>query len=185
MQFVKVNDQQLEAVVQTRPGDSAWDGRESKAITFAATYEEAMNLFSDGVPWSVVYTNPEDGQEMERDLSEFALAGPVTDNRNGTVTVKMGRYLDTELMTLSLGEVPRNHKEAVQLRSAIETAAQSLDDNTAAEVVSLFPMLKVDGSLIKAGTRIQWNGKVIRAKVDLWDRADHSPENAPTLWEGI
>jgi hypothetical protein len=172
-------------VVQTRPSDNAWSGRESKAITFVSTYQEAINLFTDGVSWAVVYTNSDDGTEEEKDMSAFAMAGPVTDNRNGTVTVKMGRYLDTELLTLSLGEVPRSHREAVQLRSAIETAAQSLDDNTAAEVVSLFPTLKGDGSLIKADTRIQWNGKVIRAKVDLWDRADHSPENAPTLWEGI
>lgn len=182
---VKVNDILLDAVVQTRPSDNAWNGRESKAITFVSTYQEAINLFTDGVLWSVVYTNSDDGTEVETDLSAFAMAGPVTDNRNGTVTVKMGKYLDTELLTLSLGEVPRSHREAVQIRSAIETAAQSLDDNTAAEVVSLFPTLKVDGSLIKAGTRIQWNGKVIRALVDLWDREDHSPENAPTLWEGI
>lgn len=182
---VKVNGMELEALVQTRPSDSNWNGRESKAITYAATYQEAINLFADGVSWAVVYTNPDDGQETETDMSAFAMAGPVTDNRNGTVTVKMGKYLDTELLTLSLGEVPRSHREAVQLRSAIETAAQSLDDNTAAEVVSLFPTLKGDGSLIRAGTRIQWNGKVIRALVDLWDREDHSPENAPTLWEGI
>lgn len=182
---VKINETLLDAIVQTRPVDSAWDGRESKAITYAATYQEAINLFTDGVPWSVVYTNPDDGTEAETDMSVFAMAGPVTDNRNGTVTVKMGKYLDTELMALSLGEVPRSHKEAIQLRSAIETAAQSLDDNTAAEVVSLFPTLKGDGSLIKAGTRIQWGGKVIRAKVDLWDREDHSPENAPTLWDGV
>jgi hypothetical protein len=182
---VKINGTELDALIQTRPGDSTWGGRESKAISFAATYEEAMELFSDGVPWSVVYTNPEDGQEMERDLSEFALAGPVTDNRNGTVTVKMGKYLDAELLTLSLGEIPGSHQEAVQLRTAIETASQSLDDNVAARAVALFPRLKCDGSLIKAGTRIQWKGKVIRAKVDLWDREDHSPENAPTLWEGV
>lgn len=182
---VKVNGMELEALVQTRPSDSNWNGRESKAITFASTYQEAINLFADSVPWAVVYTDPDDGQETEADMSAFAMAGPVTDNRNGTVTVKMGKYLDTELMTLSLGEVPRSHKEAVQLRSAIETAAQHLDDNTAAEVVSLFPTLKGDGSLIRTGTRIQWKGKVIRAMVDLWDRADHSPENAPALWEGI
>ena len=182
---VKVNGAEFDAVVQTRPNDSAWNGRESKAITYASTYQEAISLFTDGVSWSVVHVNPENGTETEADMSAFAMAGPVTDNRNGTVTVKMGRYLDTELMTLSLGEVPRSHQEAVQLRSAIETAAQSLDENTAAEVVSLFPMLKGDGSLIKAGTRIQWGGKVVRALVDLWDREDHSPENAPALWEGI
>lgn len=179
---VKVNGVEFDAVVQTRPSDSAWNGRESKAITYAATYQEAMDLFTDGVSWAVVYVNPEDGTEEETDMSAFAMAGPVTDNRNGTVTVKMGRYLDTELMTLSLGEVPKSHHDAVQLRSAIETAAQSLDDNTAAEVVSLFPTLKGDGSLIKAGTRVQWCGKVVRALVDLWDMEIYNPDNAPTIW---
>lgn len=182
---VKVNGMELDAVVQNRPSDSNWNGRESKAITYAATYQEAIALFTDGVSWSVVYVDPEDGTEKETDMSAFAMAGPVTDNRNGTVTVKMGKYLDTELMTLSLGEVPKSRKEAVQLRSAIETAAQSLDDNTAAEVVSLFPTLKGDGSLIKAGTRIQWGGKVVKSMVDLWDMDIYNPENAPTLWEGI
>ena len=76
-------------------------------------------------------------------------------------------------------------ERAKKLRPIIEQAAQSLDEKTASEGAELFPALKYDGSLIKAGTRIQWNGKVIRAKVDLWDRVDHSPENAPTLWEGI
>lgn len=185
MQYVKINGTKLEALVQTRPADYEWNNRESKAITFAASYDEAMDLFADGASWSVVYVNDEDGSEEEAAMPEFAMAGPVTDNRNGTVTVKMGKYLDTELLTLSLGEVPKSHQEAVQLRSAIETAAQSLDDNTASEVVSLFPVLKGDGSLIRVGTRVQWNGKVIRAKVDLWDRTDHHPENAPTLWEGI
>ena len=182
---VKVNGIELDAIVQTRPSDSAWGGRESKAITYASTYQEAIGHFTDGVSWSVVHVNPENGTETETDMSAFSMAGPVTDNRNGTVTVKMGRYLDTELMTLSLGEVPKSHKEAVQLRSAIETAAQSLDDNTAAEVVSLFPTLKQDGSLIKAGTRIQWGGKVVRAMVDLWDMEIYDPEHAPTIWEGI
>ena len=182
---VKVNGMELEAIVQTRPSDSTWNGRESKAITYASTYQEAIDLFTDGVSWSVVYTNPEDGTETEVDMSAFAMAGTVTDNRNGTVTVKMGRCLDTELLAMSLGAIPANRAEAVHLRSAIEMAVQSLDDNTAAEVASLFPTLKGDGSLIKVGTRIQWGGKVIRAKVDLWDREEHSPENAPALWEGV
>lgn len=185
MQYVKINDNMFEAIVQTRPSDNAWDGRESKAITFAATYEEAIALFKDGIHWSVVHKNPEDGTEVEEDMPEFALAGSVTDNRNGTITAKMGKYLDTELLTLSLGGVPKSHSEAVQLRAAIETAAQSLDENAADSAVSLFPILKKDGSLIRAGTKIQWNGKVIRALVDLWDREDHSPDNAPTLWDGI
>lgn len=78
-----------------------------------------------------------------------------------------------------------NRAEALRLRAIIETAAASLDDKTASTAPTLFPRLKQDGSLIKAGTRINYNGSIKRAAVDLWDTADNSPDNAPTLWEDI
>ena len=78
-----------------------------------------------------------------------------------------------------------NRAEALRLRAIIETAAASLDDKTASTAPTLFPRLKQDGSLIKAGTRINYNGSIKRAAVDLWDTVDNSPDNAPTLWEDI
>lgn len=78
-----------------------------------------------------------------------------------------------------------NRAEALRLRAIIETAAASLDDKTASTAPTLFPRLKQDGSLIKAGTRINHNGSIKRAAVDLWDTVDNSPDNAPTLWEDI
>lgn len=78
-----------------------------------------------------------------------------------------------------------NRAEALRLRAIIETAAASLDDKTASTAPTLFPRLRQDGSLIKAGTRINHNGSIKRAAVDLWDTADNSPDNAPTLWEDI
>lgn len=75
--------------------------------------------------------------------------------------------------------------EAIRLRAIVEQAAVSLDDQTASEAATLFPRLKNDGSLIKAGTRINWNGTIKRAAVDVWDRAENNPDNAPTLWEDI
>ena len=78
-----------------------------------------------------------------------------------------------------------NRAEALKLRAIIETAAASLDDKTASTAPTLFPRLRQDGSLIKAGTRINHNGSIKRAAVDLWDTADNSPDNAPTLWEDI
>ena len=78
-----------------------------------------------------------------------------------------------------------NRAEALRLRVIIETAAASLDDKTASTAPTLFPRLKQDGSLIKAGTRINYNGSIKRAAVDLWDTVDNSPDNAPTLWEDI
>ena len=78
-----------------------------------------------------------------------------------------------------------NRAEALRLRAIIETASVSLDDKTASTAPTLFPRLKQDGSLIKAGTRINYNGSIKRAAVDLWDTVDNSPDNAPTLWEDI
>ena len=76
-------------------------------------------------------------------------------------------------------------KRAEQLRPIIEQAAQSLDDKTASEGAELFPALKQDGSLVKAGTKINWNGAVKKAAVDLWDTVENNPVNAPTLWQDI
>ena len=75
--------------------------------------------------------------------------------------------------------------EALKLRSIVELASTSLDDKTASEGVSLFPRLKGDGSLVEAGTRINWSGVIKRAAVDLWDRSENDPDHAPTLWEDI
>ena len=76
-------------------------------------------------------------------------------------------------------------EEAMKLRSIVEIAAVSLDDKTASEGATLFPRLKQDGSLVRAGTRINWHGTIKRAANDLWDREDNDPDNAPTLWEDI
>lgn len=75
--------------------------------------------------------------------------------------------------------------EAVKLRQIVEQAAASLDDQAASAGASLFPRLKGDGALIKAGTRINWKGAIKRAASDLWDTNENSPESAPTLWEDI
>ena len=75
--------------------------------------------------------------------------------------------------------------EAIRLRSIVEQAAESLDDQTASAAPTLLRRLKQDGKLISAGTRINWGGVIKRAAVDLWDTAANTPDAAPTLWEDI
>ena len=70
-------------------------------------------------------------------------------------------------------------------RQNIILASASLDDKTASETPELFGKLNQNGELVKAGTRINWNGVLKRAAVDLWDTAENNPDNAPTLWEDI
>ncbi len=74
---------------------------------------------------------------------------------------------------------------ARQLRKMIETLAANLSDADASTAAELFPRLKGDGSLVENGTRINWNGTVKRAAVDLWDTAENTPDAAPTLWEDL
>ena len=96
MTYIKINDRQIPASIQGYGRDRDWDDRESKAITLEMSYEEAMALFVDDLDWAIVY---EDGETTEiYDNGAFCVAGPVTDHRDGTVTVKMGRITDGEAL---------------------------------------------------------------------------------------
>lgn len=54
---------------------------------------------------------------------------------------------------------------AKKLRPIVEQAAASLDDKTASEAPTLFPRLKQDGSLVRAGTRICHNGEIKKRRL--------------------
>lgn len=188
MTTVKISGLEFDAVVQTRPNDSAWGNRESKAITVTTTYEEVKRLFTDDVSWSILVSqNTIDGnvELIEKDMSDYSIAGSITDNRDGTITVKMGKHKDNELMRFSLGSNPQSYAEASALRNVIEMASSFLDDKTASSVASLFPHLRYNGALVSAGTRINWNNIVKKAAVDLWDTIENNPENAPALWQDL
>lgn len=100
MTYVKINGEQLPATIRGRRADTEWDLRESKAITLAMDYETALATFVDGLEWSIVAVTTVAGEERteEFDNSEFYVVGPVADNRNGTVTVKMGKKTDGEML---------------------------------------------------------------------------------------
>ena len=61
----------------------------------------ASPLLPDGTPWSIVQRTPapdESGTENENewDNSAYSLSGDITDHRDGTVTIKMGKPTDLE-----------------------------------------------------------------------------------------
>jgi hypothetical protein len=76
-------------------------------------------------------------------------------------------------------------EQARKYRAIIESAMSLTDDKLASEAPDLFPSLAESGALIKAGTRINWNGTIKRAAVDLWDTVVNNPDNAPLMWEDI
>ena len=76
-------------------------------------------------------------------------------------------------------------ERARMLRKNIIVSSASLEDKFASETPELFARLNQNGELIKVGTRINWNGVLKRASVDLYDTLENNPDNAPTLWEDI
>lgn len=76
-------------------------------------------------------------------------------------------------------------ERARTLRKNIIASSASLEDKVASETPELFGRLNENGDLIKAGTRVNWNGSLKRAAADLWDTKENNPDNAPTLWEDI
>lgn len=87
-----------------------WDRRDTKSITLEMTHEQAVSLFVDGLAWSIVQRNDQpvlddQGQPTGEtttvtqtfDNSEYSVAGAITDNRDGTVTVMMGKKTELEI----------------------------------------------------------------------------------------
>ena len=111
MTYVKIGGTEYPAEINGKLADREWDGRDSKAITLTMGYSEAVALFVNGVAWSIVQRESvpvldENGQPTgetteqvsEFDNSDYSVAGSITDNRDGTVTCKMGRPTETETL---------------------------------------------------------------------------------------
>lgn len=81
--------------------------------------------------------------------------------------------------------IVRTVEEARAWRSQLDKALPTVPDKDASGCVDLYPTLKQSGSLIKAGTRINWNGWLKQATVDLWDTEANDPDHAPNLWVKI
>lgn len=101
MTYIRVGEKMYPATIVGRVGDNTWDGRESKSITLTMSHDEVAALLPDGTPWSIVQRTPApDGSgtenENEWDNSAYSLSGDITDHRDGTVTIKMGKPTDLE-----------------------------------------------------------------------------------------
>lgn len=110
MTYFKTNGTEYPASIAGRMADRDWDGRASKSVTLTMTHAQAVQLFVDGLVWSIVQrdtvpvygtdgnpTGETEEQVQEWDNADYAVAGPITDNRDGTITAKMGKKTELEL----------------------------------------------------------------------------------------
>ena len=172
--FVKINSINYPAEIYGHVRDTAWDGRESKVIVLALTIQEALDLFVDGLQWAIVYGT----QTIPQD--DFIIAGPITDNRNGTVSVRMGKATATEVSNVITGgavDLPT----AYAMRAVIEESVAALDDETAVTVPSLFTPWK-PGEAVNVGDRRYYAPRLYKVVQAHTTQADWTPDVTPALW---
>ena len=199
---IKVNNTEYPAAISGANNDRTWDGRDTKIITLTMTHAEAAALLPDNTPWSIVQRDTvpkydEDGQPTgetkevvnEYDNSEYSIAGDITDHRDGSVSIKMGKPTETEnakATVTALAGAPVTYARAVELRPIIEQAAVSLSDGEAATVPELitawaYPVAYAEGD------RRSYGGKVykVRPGQGHTSQADWTPDKTPNLWAVI
>lgn len=114
-QYLKVNGQEYPAKFISKYQDLNWDKRETQTIYLTMSHDAVAALLPSGTPWSIVMRETQDvldeqGQPTgeteevvnEYDNSEYSLAGDITDHRDGTVSIKMGKPTEAETLRAQL-----------------------------------------------------------------------------------
>lgn len=195
--YIKVNNTEYPAAVNGVNNDRAWDGRDTKTVTLTMTAAEAAALLPDNTPWSIVQRDTRDvldeqGQLTgetkevvnEYDNSAYSLAGQITDHRDGTVSIKMGKPTESELsaatVTVLVGQ-SITPQRALELRPVIEAAAGSLPDGEAAAAVELFPAWEYPHDYA-AGDRTADGGKLYKCQQAHTSQEGWKPSATPAMW---
>ena len=144
--------------------------RETQTVHLTMPYAQAAALLPSGTPWSNVFRETKDKLDndgnptgkteevvTEEDMSAYSLSGAITDHRDGTVSIKMGKPTETEsavgAVVALTGEVVTMAR-AAELRPVIEQASASLSDGEAAKSPELFPRWADHiGETVKPGDR--------------------------------
>lgn len=204
--YIKVNNIEYPAAVNGVYNDRTWDNRDTKTITLTMTHAEAAALLPDNTPWSIVQRETVDvldeqgkptGETKEvvneYDNSEYSLAGDITDHRNGTVSIKMGKPTETEnavgAVVALTGEVVTVAR-AAELRPMIEQAAKSFTDTEAAKSPELVARWADHiGEVVAPGDRMSDtdNDGILRVyRVNdghgHTTQADWPPHSTPAMW---
>ena len=113
--YIKINNTEYPAEISGNSADITWDRRWTKSIRLSMSANEIAALLPNNTPWSIVQRDMMDvldeqgnptGETKEvvneYDNSEYSLSGDITDHRDGTVTIKMGKPTETETLRAQL-----------------------------------------------------------------------------------
>lgn len=116
--YIEINDVRYPAHIDGKLIDKEWDNRSSKSITLEMNYEDALKLFVNNAEWNIIQETEEIIETIDTngsiinevvtkavsyDNSEYGIAGDITDHRDGTITVKMGKFSEKDLLAMIEG----------------------------------------------------------------------------------
>ena len=197
--YIKVNNTEYPADINGNHKDRSWGERDTKTITLTMSHDAVSALLPDNTPWSIVQREMvdvlnEQGQPTgetkevvnEYDNSEYSLAGDITDHRDGTVSIKMGKPTESELSAATVTALVGQSitpQRAAKLRPMIEAAATSLPDSEAAAAVELFPAWAYPVNYV-VGDRVNdiSTNKLYKCVQAHTSQALWEPAATPALW---
>lgn len=199
--YLKANNTETPCEAAEHYRDSAW-GRPTCTVTIEGSAAEIAALLPSNAPWSLI--EREDvldelgaptGQTVdhEHDMSEYNLSGDITDHRDGTVSIKMGKPTESEKSSYTVETLMGESitpQRAVELRPMIEQAAKSFTDAEAVKSPELVARWKDHiGEVVEPGDRMSDtdNDDVLHVyRVNdghgHTTQADWAPHLTPALW---
>ena len=173
--------------------------RDVISLTIGATYAAAAAAFTEGSSFTVVDDSMTPAEEFE--YADHTMAGPITDHRDGTVTVKMGKANTAEQDALdaqqaaeaqvakvsqslvTLAGKPIQESEVSSLRASFENAANKLSDDDAKIAPSLTTAWNM-GQQVSAGQRRYYapDGNLYKALQDHTTSISTFPDTATDYW---
>lgn len=115
--YIKVNNTEYPADISGENNDRSWDRRDTKTLRLTMTAAEVAALLPDNTPWSIVQRDMVDvldendmptGETKEVvnewDNSDYSLSGVITDHRDGTVSIKIGKPTEVEMLRAQLAD---------------------------------------------------------------------------------
>ena len=178
--------------------------RDVITMTVVGEYAAIAADFVDGTAFTIVapvQIQDEEGRvtviTQEHEYAGHTVAGPITDNRDGTVVVKMGKTNTKEqdledaaetakaAVVSIVGRELAGAAEATMMRSAIESAMALMSDEDAAETPSLSKAWVV-GETVQPGDRRYYapTGKLYKVRDGQGHTTQESwtPDKTPALW---
>lgn len=166
--------------------------RDVLTLTIDGEYTSIAADFVDGAAFVIV-----DDMQAEYEYDTHTVAGPITDNRDGTVIVKMGAANTAEQDALDKAAAAEAEIVAIagapvtdvaMVRAVVEAGAATLSDGEAAKMPSLSQKW-VAGEAVEPGDRRYYEptGRLykVRDGQGHTTQADWPPDQTPAMWAVI